>query len=90
MSRNALVEAERLVDELTPAEQVRLLEYLAPRIASAVAAPSMETERRVEDAAQEGKRAEGWEEFFRAGDAIAAEDRPGLPTLTETLLSMRR
>ena len=30
MSQDTLAEVERLVDELTPAEQVRLLEYLAP------------------------------------------------------------
>jgi hypothetical protein len=82
---------ERLVDELTPAEQARLLEYLAPRIARAVAPfGSAEEERRVGDAALEQQRVGGWDEFFRIGDAIAAEDRPELPTLTGTLLSMRR
>ena len=81
MSQDTLAEVERLVDELTPAEQLRLLEYLAPRIGRAVASPG---------AAEEAGRAGGWKEFFRIGDAIAAEDRPELPTLTETLLSMRR
>ncbi len=32
MSQATLAEVERLVDELTPAEQVRLLEYLATRL----------------------------------------------------------
>ncbi len=38
MSQDTLAEVERLVDGLTPAEQVRLLEYLAPRIARALTA----------------------------------------------------
>lgn len=91
MSQATLAEVERLVNELTPAEQVRLLEYLAPRIARAVVpAGSTEAGTRVEDTLVKAERARGWEEFFRIGDAIAAEDRPESPTLTGTLLSMRR
>ncbi len=91
MSQDSLAAVERLVDELSPAEQVRLLEYLAPRIARAMEAPaSVEGEGYGEESPTNGGKAGGWEEFFRIGDAIAAEDRPGLPTLTGTLLSMRR
>ncbi len=91
MSQDTLAEVERLVDGLTPAEQVRLLEYLAPRIARALALPgSMGTGSGKERVEQQGGRAGGWEEFFHTGDVIAAEDRPDFPTLTGTLLSMRR
>lgn len=74
---------QRLVDELTPLEQVRLLEYLTPRIAHAVTAmhPPEPTPASLPDA---------WEAFFRIGDRLAASDPQNGPTLTETVLSMRR
>ena len=34
--------------------------------------------------------ADAWQEFFRVGDALAAEDSPGSQTLTAAVLAMRR
>jgi len=81
MSETRLAQLERLVDELTPQEQARLLEYLAPRIAWAVAAGAP---------ASATADANGWQEFFRLGDALCAESPPGSPTLTAALFAMRR
>jgi hypothetical protein len=33
---------------------------------------------------------DAWQELFRIGDALAAEDTPGSPTLTDAVLTMRR
>ncbi len=33
---------------------------------------------------------DAWQELFRVGDALAAEDPPGSQTLTATVLAMRR
>jgi hypothetical protein len=80
--RNTLAEVQRLVDELSPLEQVRLLEYLAPRIGRAVASMA---------ALESGsEQAATWAQFFRIGDRLASGDRPGSETLTAALLAMRR
>ena len=34
--------------------------------------------------------ADAWQELFRVGDALAAEDPPGSQTLTAAVLAMRR
>jgi hypothetical protein len=70
------------VDQLSPLEQLRLLASLTPRIVRAVAAaPSGISPRPTGDA---------WTEFFRLGDALAAEDKPTGETLTAAVLRMRR
>jgi hypothetical protein len=81
MAESTLIQVQHLVDELSPLEQVRLLEYLTPRIAQAISS---------RQAAQDGGEAGAWEEFFRLGEALAAEDRPGQETLTAAVLGMRR
>ena len=80
----ALEQAQQLVDQLTPLEQVRLLEYLTPRIAQAVV--QMPSDRSTSKPAY----AAAWQEFFRAGDALAATDTPELTTLTAAVIDMRR
>jgi len=84
MATASLVEVQRLVDQLTPLEQARLLEYLAPRIVQVV------TTTQPEPTVQTAEMAEAWQVFFRIGDALAASDRPELPTLTQAVQAMRR
>ena len=84
MADSTLEQVQRLVDELTPLDQVRLLEYLTPRIARIVAASytGVPASTRV--------NADAWAEFFRVGDALAASDTLEGDTLTTTVLAMRR
>lgn len=84
MTTTTLEQVQRLVDRLTPLEQARLLEYLTPRIVQAVAdiQPDQSTLNPEYTAA--------WQEFFRAGDALAATDKPDLATLTAAVINMRR
>jgi hypothetical protein len=84
MENATLDEVERLVDHLTPLDQVRLLAYLTPRIARTVTAmyPA------AAGPALSGETA--WKEFFRIGDTLSADDPPGTPTLTSAVLMMRR
>ena len=84
MTTTTLEQTQQLVDQLTPLEQVRLLEYLTPRIARAMAtvqAPQATTNPAYTDA---------WQEFFRIGDALTVTDNPTMNTLTATVLEMRR
>jgi hypothetical protein len=84
MAENRLDQAQRLVDQLTPLEQLRLMEYLTTLIARVVTSqlPNAPKPNNV--------TAEAWQEFFRVGDALAASDRPEGDTLTASLLAMRR
>jgi hypothetical protein len=80
MGQATLEQVERLVDELSPLEQVQLLQYLTPRIARAVsqtqsASPQLD---------------EAWREFFRIGDAITNGDPSDGETLTQAVINMRR
>jgi hypothetical protein len=84
MTTATLEVVQRLIDQLTPLEQARLLEYLTPRIVRAMAT------RQAVQAANGAPIAEAWQTFFSVGDQVAATDRPDLPTLTETVQQMRR
>ena len=84
MADSTLEQVQRLVDELTPLDQVRLLEYLTPRIARIVAASYTAVP------ASTPVKADAWAKFFRLGDALAASDAPEGDTLTATVLAMRR
>lgn len=75
---------QRLIDQLTLLEQVRLLEYLTPRIVRAVALRQPVTE------GNGSSLGEAWQVFFRIGDTLAATDQPEMPTLTQTVQMMRR
>ena len=83
MAAATLDQVQHLVDQLSPLEQVKLLEYLAPRIVRAVAqqpttsVPSTQYES-------------AWAELFRLGNAIAASDTDSSATLTATVAAMRR
>lgn len=84
MENATLDQVERLVDHLTPLDQVRLLAYLTPRIARTVTAmyPAAALSMPGNEAA--------WKEFFRIGDTLAAGDTPEAQTLTSSILMMRR
>ena len=84
MTTATLENVQHLIDKLTPLEQVRLLEYLTPRIVRAMAARQSVT------VANGSRLAETWQAFFRIGDALVASDQPELPTLTQTVQMMRR
>jgi len=84
MTTTTLEQVQRLVDRLTPLEQVRLLEYLTPRIVQAVA--DVQPDQSILKPAYTA----AWQEFFRAGDALAATDKPDLTTLTAAVIDMRR
>lgn len=83
MATTTLHQVQQLVDQLSPLEQVKLLEYLTPRIARAIA-----EQPRTPVADSEYQRA--WTELFRSGDTVAASDTEDTPTLTTTVVSMRR
>ena len=84
MSTASLTEVQRLVDRLTPLDQVRLLEYLTPRIARVVAAMQRTPAIKV------SSPADAWQAFFQIGDALAEDDQANTPTLTQTVMMMRR
>ncbi len=82
MSTVTLDQIRRLVDQLTPGEQECLLEYLASRIAQLK--PTKQPSPR------QPASTEAWQTFFHLGDALAASDNSDSPTLTESVLAMRR
>ena len=84
MAESTLHHVQRLVEQLSPAEQAHLLASLALRLAQVVTATSAPA------AATPPEPPEAWEEFFRLGDALAASDTPEADTLTAGVLAMRR
>jgi hypothetical protein len=83
MATATLDQVQQLVDQLSPLEQVKLLEYLTPRIARAVVQQSGTSVAHTQ-------YQDAWAELFRIGEMIAASDPSDTPTLTSTVLSMRR
>ncbi len=83
MAAATLDHVQQLVDQLSPLEQVKLLEYLSSRIARAVAQQQTPTVAR-------SQYEDAWAELFHVGDAIAASDTNEAATLTSSVLSMRR
>ncbi len=83
MSNATLEHVQQLVDQLSPLDQVRLLEFLAPRIVRVVHAHGASTINSSEEV-------DAWAEFFHVGDLMAAGDSGVGETLTEAVLDMRR
>ena len=82
MTNNTLDQVQRLVDQLTPVDQVRLLAYVASRVAQVFPASST---------AVDGPEAvDAWERFFEVGEELATTDTPEGETLTAAVLAMRR
>ncbi len=84
MGNSSLKQVQRLVDHLTPLDQVRLLAYLTTRIARVVESMHPAATTSTSD------NITTWEEFFHIGDALAASDTPESQTLTEAIFTMRR
>jgi hypothetical protein len=74
----SLKEVEAMVDALAATDQVRLLEYLVPRVADALLAG--EPDRAGADRA--------WREFRRVGERLAAA--PNGQSITQAISDMRR
>lgn len=83
MAMATLDQVQQLVDQLSPLEQVKLLEYLAPLIVQAVVQQSGTP-------AAHAQHQSAWADLFRIGDTIAASELEDVPTLTTTIVSMRR
>jgi hypothetical protein len=84
MAESTLAQAQQLVDQLTPHDQVRLLAYLTTRLAQVVIAlPPITSTTPPEPA-------DAWETFFQLGETLAATDTPERETLTAAVLAMRR
>ncbi len=83
MADTILDQAQRLIDQLTPRDQARLLAYLARRLVQVVpvTAPAK---------TEVAETTEAWERFFQLGEALAATDASEGETLTAAVLAMRR
>ena len=84
MTNSTLAQAQQLVDQLTPHEQVCLLAYLTTRLAQVVTAlppTPIGTSPETSDI---------WETFFQIVEMLAATDTPERETLTAAVLAMRR
>jgi hypothetical protein len=84
MADSTLAQAQQLVDQLTPPDQVRLLAYLTTRLAQVVSAfpPT--------PGGTSPEPTDVWETFFQLGESLAATDTPERETLTAAVLAMRR
>jgi hypothetical protein len=74
----SLQEVEALVDALAPSDQVRLLQYLVPRLADAVLAGE----------SGHADAAVAWSEFRSVGQRLAATSNG--ESLTQAISDMRR
>ena len=83
MSDRTLRELKASIENLELVDQVRLFEYLAPKIAGAVLA-SRDKGASAEHAQQ------AIPQYRSAGEQLAATSAPGAPSLTEAISQMRR
>jgi hypothetical protein len=83
MADSTLAQAQRLVDQLTPHDQVRLLAYLTTRLPQVVAA------LQPTEGGTPPETSDVWETFFQLGEMLAATDAPERETLTAAVLAMR-
>jgi hypothetical protein len=84
MAESTLAQAQQLVDQLTPHDQVRLLAYLTTRLAQVI------TSLPPTSGGAPAEPADVWETFFQLGEMLAATDTPERETLTAAVLAMRR
>jgi hypothetical protein len=84
MADSRLAQAQQLVDQLSPHDQVRLLAYLTTRLAQVV------TALQPIPGGTSPETSDVWETFFQLGDILAATDTPEHETLTAAVLAMRR
>jgi hypothetical protein len=83
MSARTLGEIKASIEKLELADQVRLLEYLTPKIADAVLASQRE-----EKSAEDDRDA--IQKYRSTGARLSATSVPGAPSLTEAVSQMRR
>ncbi len=84
MSAATFEQVQRLVDQLSPVDQVRLMEALTARIAQVLVSLQRASETSKEPPV------DAWEELFRVGDELAAKEPLESESMTATLLNMRR
>lgn len=82
MSAPTLGEIKASVEKLDIPDQVRLLEYLTPRIASAVLASSLSDPQADPESA--------WRRYRSLGHRLAATSVGAAPSLTDSVSQMRR
>ncbi len=84
MATTTFNQVQGLIDQLTPLEQIRLLEYLTPQIVRNM------VKIQPIAATKEADLAEPWQHFFRIGDRLAENDESDAPTFTQAIAAMRR
>jgi hypothetical protein len=84
MTESKLAQARSLADQLGPADQARLVAYLAARLALAVAPLE------IPPAASQTEAAEAWQRLWKIGEEISQSDTSTGESLTSAVLSMRR
>lgn len=84
MLNPAYLQAQHLIETLSPSDQARLLTYLSCRLTQMLSAQPVEV------ASTPAAPGMAWQEFFRAGDNLMRTDRPESETLTAAILAMRR
>ena len=82
MNVKTLGEIEASIDQLDLSDQVRLLQFLAPKIAEAVLTPPPSASEQDPNAA--------WLRYRALGDRLAATSVAGAASLTEEVSKMRR
>jgi hypothetical protein len=82
MKAKTLGEIEASIEQLDVSDQVRLLQFLAPKIANAILSPQPSASERDPSAA--------WLRYRALGDRLAATSIPGAASLTEEVSKMRR
>jgi hypothetical protein len=75
---------QQLADQLSVAEQLQLLAYLAPKLADALG------DKQDDEEGDEGEHFTAWDTFFAVGDALADDDGAPGQSMTDTVISMRR
>jgi hypothetical protein len=83
MSERTLSEIEAGITELDLADQVRLLQYLAPRIAGAVLKSHRESGPGI-------SANDAWHRLQSLGEKLAATSLAGAPSLTDAVSQLRR
>jgi len=84
MPGTPLDKVQQMADCLPPLDQMRLIQHLSPRLSKALITQLLpDSEEKIENS-------EAWKILFEIGESLAATDSQESPTLTQTLLSMRR
>jgi hypothetical protein len=90
MAAPTLEEVQRVAEQLSTADQARLLEYLAPRIVQALASTQAGGNQEPPKPESRDAHTEAWRRFVRIGEAIAASAPPDAESMTAAVLKMRR